>query len=132
MTGKKQCFEDCYWFRFKNLRLALTVVLKFYTRVAKGLKLKVTKVFGASSYVCWSYRGKTSRGPFNPLSWLIRQSFSEDPCKYLPDTRKIFVFWEIVLVWNKKPVRQIEGMGSNFWKFWRFWLYSIYSNNSIF
>ena len=36
--------------------------LTFYNSVAKGLKLKVRKFFGANSYVCKSYRGKT--GPF--------------------------------------------------------------------
>ena len=41
--------------------------LKFCTSVGKGLKLKVRR-FGANSYVCRSYRGKTGRrGLFAPL-----------------------------------------------------------------
>ena len=34
-------FEELSWFKFNNLGLALGVNLKFYTFVAKGLKLKV-------------------------------------------------------------------------------------------
>ena len=41
------------------MRLALVITLKFYTSVAKGLKLKVRKFWGAVYYVCRSYRGKT-------------------------------------------------------------------------
>ena len=49
--------------------MALGMTLKFYTSVAKGLKLKVKsqKAFEAKSYICRSYRGKTGRGP----SWDI-------------------------------------------------------------
>ena len=39
-------FEGCSWFKFNNLRLALSMVLKFYTSEAKGLKLKVRKFLG--------------------------------------------------------------------------------------
>ena len=59
---KNQFFEVCYWFKFNNLELALGMALKFYTSVAKGLKLKVREFCcGANSYICRSYRGKTSR-----------------------------------------------------------------------
>ena len=34
------------WFKFNNLGLALGTKLKFYTSVAKGLKLKVKKFLG--------------------------------------------------------------------------------------
>ena len=34
--------------------------------VAKGLKVKVRKFFGANPYVCKSYRGKTCKEPFCP------------------------------------------------------------------
>ena len=34
---------------------------QFYANVAKGLKLKVRKVFWDNSYVCRSYRGKTDK-----------------------------------------------------------------------
>ena len=34
------------WFKFNNLGLTLGVNLKFYTSVAKGLKLKIGKFWG--------------------------------------------------------------------------------------
>ena len=46
MTTKTTfCFsvEGWSWLKFNNLGLALAMVLKFYTSVAKGLKLKVRK-----------------------------------------------------------------------------------------
>ena len=43
LTKKNAFFEGWSWFRFSNLRLALGTNLKFYTVVAKGLKLKVRK-----------------------------------------------------------------------------------------
>ena len=36
-------FEGCVWFKFNNLGLALGMTLKFYTSLAKGLKLRVRK-----------------------------------------------------------------------------------------
>ena len=43
---KNRFFEGWSWFKFNNLGLALGVNLKFYTSVAKGLKLKVRKFWG--------------------------------------------------------------------------------------
>ena len=43
MTTKTTFFEGWFWFKFNNLGLAQGMALKFYTRVAKGLKLKVKK-----------------------------------------------------------------------------------------
>ena len=54
----------CCWFKFNNLELALTMALKFYISVGKGLKLKFKKFWGTNSYVSRSYKGKTVRGPF--------------------------------------------------------------------
>ena len=36
---KKHFFEGWSWFKFSNLELALGMALKFYTSIAKGLKL---------------------------------------------------------------------------------------------
>ena len=36
------------WFKFNNLGLAGGMALKFYTSIAKGLKLKVRKLWGLS------------------------------------------------------------------------------------
>ena len=46
MTRKTYFFEGWPWFKFNNLRLALGMALKFYTSVAKELKLKVKKFWG--------------------------------------------------------------------------------------
>ena len=46
MTRKIAFFEGWSWFKFNNLGLALGTNLKFYTNVAKGLKLKVEKFLG--------------------------------------------------------------------------------------
>ena len=43
MTRKTAFSEGCSWFKFNNLGLALGKDLKFYTSVAKELKLKVRK-----------------------------------------------------------------------------------------
>ena len=37
---KNNFFEECFWFKFNNLGLALDMALKFYTTVGKGLKLR--------------------------------------------------------------------------------------------
>ena len=46
---KNRFFEGWSWFRFNNLGLALGMNLKFYTSMAKSLKLKVRNFWGASS-----------------------------------------------------------------------------------
>ena len=56
------------------LVLALDIILKFCTSVAKGLKLKVRRFWEVKSYVCRSCRGKTVRGTSSPTplpsSWI--------------------------------------------------------------
>ena len=46
LTRETTFFEGWSWFKFNNLGLALGASLKFYTSVAKGLKLKVRKFWG--------------------------------------------------------------------------------------
>ena len=55
---KNHFFEGRSWFKFNNLGLALVMVLKLYTSVAKGLKLKVRNVLGTNPHVCRSYKEK--------------------------------------------------------------------------
>ena len=58
---KKIFFWRLFLVKFNNLWLALGMTLKFYTNVAKGLKLektKIQKVFTANSYGSRIYRGK--------------------------------------------------------------------------
>ena len=40
---EKKFFEGCLWFKFNNLKLALGMALKFNTKLAERLKLKVRK-----------------------------------------------------------------------------------------
>ena len=46
MTRKTLFFLGVLWFKFNNLGLALVMALKFYTSVAKRVKLKVRKFLG--------------------------------------------------------------------------------------
>ena len=46
MTRKTTFFEGLPWFKFNNLGVALGTNLKFYTSVAKGLKLNARKFWG--------------------------------------------------------------------------------------
>ena len=46
LTRKKNFFEGCPWFELNNLGLAPGMSLKFFTAVAKSLKLKVRKFLG--------------------------------------------------------------------------------------
>ena len=49
MTRKAAFSGGWSWFKFYNLGLALGTNLKFYTNVAKGLKLKAKKFLGLIS-----------------------------------------------------------------------------------
>ena len=46
MTKQSASFEGWSWFKFNNLGIALGRNLKFYTSVAKGVKLKVREFLG--------------------------------------------------------------------------------------
>ena len=46
LTRKTAFFERWSWLKFNNLGLALGTNLKFYSSVAKGLKLKARKCLG--------------------------------------------------------------------------------------
>ena len=46
LTRKAAFFEGWSWLKFNNFGLALGTNLKFYTSVAKKLKLKVRKFWG--------------------------------------------------------------------------------------
>ena len=54
---KNHFFVGWSWFQLSSLGLGLDMALKFYTSVAKGLKLK-SKIAGANFYVCKIYREK--------------------------------------------------------------------------
>ena len=46
---KNRFFEGWSWFKFDNLGLALVTNFKFYTSMAKGLKVKVRRFWGLIS-----------------------------------------------------------------------------------
>ena len=66
MTRKTAFFEGWSWFKFNNLRLTLSMNLKFYTSVAKGLKLKVRKFWGLIPTFIEVTGEKLVGGPFCP------------------------------------------------------------------
>ena len=57
--------EGRSWFKINNLALALGMALKFYSSVAKGLKIKVRKSFGLILMTVEVTRGKLE-GAFLP------------------------------------------------------------------
>ena len=68
LTRKTVFFEGWYWFKFNDLGLALGTNLKFYTSVAKGLKLKVRKFLGLISTFAEVAAEKLVVGSFCPPS----------------------------------------------------------------
>ena len=60
------------WFNFNNLGLALGVALKFYTSLAKGLRLKVIKFFRLIPMFIEVIGEKLVRGLFAPTPILNR------------------------------------------------------------
>ena len=77
---KKRFFEGWSWFKFNNLRLALGKNLKFYTSLAKGLKLKVRKFWGLIlSFVEVKGEKLLREGSFcPPLTWIGLNTFREN------------------------------------------------------
>ena len=61
---KKHLFEEWSWFNFNNLGLTQGTNLKFYTNVAKGLKLKVKKFLGLIPTLIEVKGKKLVVGPF--------------------------------------------------------------------
>ena len=63
---KSHFFERWSWFKFNDLGQALGTNIKFYTSVAKGLKLKVRKFGGLSPTFVEVTGEKLVRGSFYP------------------------------------------------------------------
>ena len=80
LTWKTTFFERCSWFKINNLGLALGIVLKFYTNVAKELKLKVKKFWGLIP-TSVEVQGKSGRGAFLPPLILNRVKWKEKRAK---------------------------------------------------
>ena len=71
MTKKNNFFESWSLLKFNNLELALYMALKLYTSLAKKVKTKSQKVFGAKFNVCRSYSGKTGREALKRVKELV-------------------------------------------------------------
>ena len=65
MARNTALFEGWSWFKINNLGLALGANLKFYTSVAKGLKLRVRK-FWRLILLLLKLMANTGRGAFMP------------------------------------------------------------------
>ena len=71
MFRKIAFLEGWSWFKFNNLGLALGKNLKFFTSVAKRLKLKVRRFWGPNSTFVEVIVEKLVGGPFClPPSWI--------------------------------------------------------------
>ena len=67
LTRKTTFFVGWSWFNLNILGLPLGTVLKFYTSVAKGLKLKVRKFWGLTRTFVEVTGKKLVWGPLCPL-----------------------------------------------------------------
>ena len=84
LTRKTPLFDGWSWFKFNNLVLALGKNLKFYTSVAKELKLKVTKFWGlilAFVEVTWEKVVGWREGEVSPPPTLILNRAKETKIK---------------------------------------------------
>ena len=86
MTRKNAFSGEWSWFKVKNLELALGTDLKFYTSVAKGLKLKVRESFGGliPTFVETTVErlvGGPFCHPFPTLMWLTPNGCRVDQVK---------------------------------------------------
>ena len=71
LTRKTALFEGWSWLKFNNLGLTLGMSLKFYTSVAKWLKLKVRQLLGIISTFVEIIWEKLVGGLFgSPTSWI--------------------------------------------------------------
>ena len=64
---------ECCWFKFNNFGVALGMTLKFYTSVAKRLKLKVRKFWGLIPTLAEVTGEKLVGGPFCPLPPILNR-----------------------------------------------------------
>ena len=78
LARKNTFFEGWSWFKFKSFGILLGMALKFYTRVAKRLKLKVRKLWGLLPRFVEITVKKRDGGSFclPPPSWIGLNNFS--------------------------------------------------------
>ena len=126
MTKKNAFFEGWSRFGLNNLRLALSMNLKFYTSVAKGLKLQVRKF----SYVCRSYKGKTGSGVLfaHPPHWIGLRGYIFNIWGAWLSKLKI---WNILLPFCMGKISILTILRGNFFYFFKHIFFYIFLNFSI-
>ena len=84
LTRKTAFFEGWSWFNFNNLGLAPGSNLKFYTSLAKGLKLKVEKFLGLILMFGEVTGAKLAKKEYPSwIGWIIYHFCFFLPCKIL-------------------------------------------------
>ena len=99
MTRKTAFFEGWSWSKFNNLGLALGTNLKFYTNVAKGLKLKVRKFWGLIPTFAKVTEERLVRSAFlssPPSSIGLRQSLMRESLLQTITERKSLKFYKSI------------------------------------
>ena len=131
LTRKTAFFERWSWFKFNNLGLALGTNLKFYTSLAKWLKLKVIKFRGLiPTFVEVTGEKLVGRPPPPPILNRVKYVFSffwslnctSLVCKLYISIQLISDFWA-VLILERFYSCIFWKMKFNSWSFFRcfFW-----------
>ena len=95
LTKKPTFFEEWSWFKFNNLELGLGKNLKFPSRVAKRLKLKLRRFWGLIPTFVEVTRGKTGRGDFldtpilNRVNVFSKKVWYAYPVPHIVHTKKV-------------------------------------------
>ena len=86
------------WFKFNNLALAVSMALKFYTSVAKVLKVNLEIVAGYNSYVYMSYRVKTVKGEYLSVLSPNAEKYGPEKTLYLDTFHAVVRMKSLVLL----------------------------------
>ena len=122
LTRKTAFFDDWSWFNFNNLALVLGTSLKFYTSMAKGLKLKVRKFWGLTPTFVEVTGGKLVEGALLPSPSLlilnrVKKRYSKTRWGgfyYLQELRNTYVFytWHFPMMHVLSPWHYLHNLCS--------------------
>ena len=116
LTRKTSFFDRWSWFKFNNLGLALGTNLKFYTSVAKGLKLKVRKFWGLIPTFVEVTGGKLVGGPFWPPH--PEQGQSSLKQSFLKTTIVLLVFYTTNIAASYSGIQLLAVTAKLLFGFW--------------
>ena len=116
LTRKTSFFDRWSWFKFNNLGLALGTNLKFYTSVAKGLKLKVRKFWGLIPTFVEVTGGKLVGGPFCPPH--PEQGQSSLKQSFLKTTIVLLVFYTTNIAASYSGIQLLAVTAKLLFGFW--------------